>query len=684
MAADSNSPWYKNYWRRILVDAHIPDWDVRFLSKWEPKEFVDNLERAHVSAAMIYANSHVGLCYWPTKSGAMHKGLKGRDIAGEIISECRRRGMATIAYYSLIFNNWAYVNHPEWRIIPAGPRRWHPRYGTCCPNSAAYQDFVTAQIEEFFSAYPVNSVFYDMTFWPELCVCPNCINRCLQDIGIKPLTEPDWANPDWLKFQRWRESCILNFAKLATDTTRRVRPEVTVTHQFSTVLYDWGNGVPFGLADYCDYLSGDFYGDAAQQSVACKAYYAISKEHSFEFMTTANVSLFDHVTLKSRARLKAQASLALAHSAPFVLIDAINPDGTQNRATYDLIGSVFEEMEKYEPFLGGEMRADVGVYFSQESKFNPGGDSSEMPHFQAVRGACRALQRAHIPYGLATRRNLEELSSYQVIVLPDVLLMDEKEAEAIREFVRRGGSLYASCRSGSCHKSGRALPEFLLADLLGISLLAEGRLSFLRPVVDSLKQVLAPQDFLTHKGPCFAVKAEGAQVLASRALPWTETGGGNAWGGFSSIHSNPPGPVGSEPALTRSAFGKGMCIYSAAAIEGVEEEVNVRLFAAQIRGLLQRPPWFEAEAHPSVEITYFDQPDNRRAILNAAVFQADFPNAPVDIILRARLPEGMKPKEVLLLPDGRPLEWDLIKGDCVEFRLSQVSDFAMIAVGYQG
>ncbi|NIM04258.1 MAG: hypothetical protein GTO55_00580, partial [Armatimonadetes bacterium] len=268
---------------------------------------------------------------------------------------------------------------------PAGEKRWHPRYGTCCPNSLGYRDFVTAQIDEFFPAYPVNSVFYDMTFWPELCVCENCVARCKQDIGMEPLRTPDWNNPDWMRFQRWRESCILEFAKLVTDTTKRLRPDMTVTHQFSTVLYEWGNAVLFDLADHCDYLSGDFYGDPIQQSIACKAYYAISREHDFEFMTTGNVSLFDHVTLKSKPRLQAQASLALAHRAPFVFIDTINPDGTQNRAAYELIGGIFEETEKYEPYLGGEMRADVGVYFSQESKFNPDTQSSEMPHFQALR-----------------------------------------------------------------------------------------------------------------------------------------------------------------------------------------------------------------------------------------------------------------------------------------------------------
>ena len=681
-----NTPWYKNHWRRMLVDAHIPDWDERFLAQWDPMKFVENLERARVSAAMVYANSHVGLCYWPTKSGAMHKGLKGRDICGEIIAECRRRGLATIAYYSLIFNNWAYINHHDWRIIPAGERRWPPRYGTCCPNSPGYRDFVVAQIEEFFSAYPVKSVFFDMTFWPELCVCPNCVRRCQEEIGMEPPKEPDWKSLEWMRFQRWREGCLLDFARLVTETTKRVRPDVTVTHQFSTVLYDWGNAVPFGLADYCDYLSGDFYGDSIQQSIACKAYYAISKEHSFEFMTTANVSLFDHVTLKSKERLQAQAAMALAHAAPFVFIDAINPDGTQNEAVYDLIGRVFAETEKYEPFLGGELRADVGVYFSQECKFHPNNsEPGEMPHLRALRGACRALQRAHLPFGVVTHRNLKELNSYQVIVLPDVLLMEEEEAEAIREFVRSGGGLYASGRSSSRHTSGRELSDFLLSDLFGVSLEgeAEGRLSFITPTEAPLREMLAPQDYMIHNGLCLAVKPVSAQVLATRTLPWTDPEEGNIWGNFASIHSNPPGPMSSAPVLTRNSFGEGTAVYCAIAFEGVEQEVNERVFSALIRSLLRRPPCFEAEAHPSVEITCFDQRENSRAILSVVVNQAELPNVPVDLVVRARLRDGMRPKEVLLLPDRSPLDFRLREGNCAEFDLKQIPVLAMIAINYE-
>ena len=44
--------------------------------------------------------------------------MKGRDYFGEVMEECRRHGLYRVAYYSLIFDDWAYQNHPNWRILP--------------------------------------------------------------------------------------------------------------------------------------------------------------------------------------------------------------------------------------------------------------------------------------------------------------------------------------------------------------------------------------------------------------------------------------------------------------------------------------------------------------------------------------------------------------------------------------
>src|ERR1019366_6894391 len=110
--------------------------------------------------------------------------------------------------------------------------------------------------------------------------------------------------------------------------------------------------------------------------------------------------------------------------------------------------------EPYEQYLGGEPIEDVAVYFSGHSQmdFAENGpvtnfiaSKNKYPHLEAVRGACRALAGAHVPFGVITRRQIDELDRFKVVILPHVLRMDADEVRAFREYVQRGGSLYASC-----------------------------------------------------------------------------------------------------------------------------------------------------------------------------------------------------------------------------------------------
>lgn len=110
--------WYQKRFRRNLVDMHIEDWNDEFLSKFDPEEYVEHLKIGHINAPMLYLQSHVGLCYWPTKSGKMHNALIGcEDKMKRVERLCHANGMDVIAYYSLIYNNWAHEHHPEWRIV---------------------------------------------------------------------------------------------------------------------------------------------------------------------------------------------------------------------------------------------------------------------------------------------------------------------------------------------------------------------------------------------------------------------------------------------------------------------------------------------------------------------------------------------------------------------------------------
>src|SRR5690606_6705663 len=104
--------------------------------------------------------------------------------------------------------------------------------------------------------------------------------------------------------------------------------------------------------------------DILQGSVARKTFYNLSENLPFGFETSFCVELKNHTVKKDENWLRCKAYAALADGGAFVFIDAIDPVGTLNPATYETMGRIFGETKRYEPFLGGERCQDVAVYLS--------------------------------------------------------------------------------------------------------------------------------------------------------------------------------------------------------------------------------------------------------------------------------------------------------------------------------
>ncbi|RKZ71507.1 MAG: hypothetical protein DRQ57_18555, partial [Gammaproteobacteria bacterium] len=69
--------WYEEALRRNVVDMHIPDWNEKFMTEFDPEKYVEMLKLAKAQSAVLYAHSHAGPCFYPTKAGHMHKNLNG-------------------------------------------------------------------------------------------------------------------------------------------------------------------------------------------------------------------------------------------------------------------------------------------------------------------------------------------------------------------------------------------------------------------------------------------------------------------------------------------------------------------------------------------------------------------------------------------------------------------------------
>ena len=176
--------WYKNSYRRHLLDMHINDWgEGVFLRDFSPESYVENLKRANVKSAMIYLQSHVGFCHYPSKSGHTHPAfLENPDAMKRLTDLCHQNGIDVTAYYSINYNNIEAEAHPDWMIAPmkgdAELEFGNERYGLCCPNNPNYREFVKVQIKELLEYADFDGLFFDMPFWRYPCRCKYCTEKC--------------------------------------------------------------------------------------------------------------------------------------------------------------------------------------------------------------------------------------------------------------------------------------------------------------------------------------------------------------------------------------------------------------------------------------------------------------------------------------------------------------------------
>jgi hypothetical protein len=689
--------WPSRTFRRLLVDTHVPDWDDTLLASFNAEDYVSTIAAAGFQSVMQYANSHAGLCLWPTKIGQVHRNMKGRDYFGEVMEQCKRRGLHRVAYYSLVYDDWAYQKHADWRMMPADylETERHFRTGTVCINSP-YKDHAVACIRELVAAYDFQAIFFDMTFWPMVCYCPHCMERYWKEQNAEPPGIVDWKSPQWRTFQRSRERWMREFALATTAAAKQTRP-VQVYHQFGTFFAPWGVAVSLEQNEASDFAAGDFYGGAAQFSIVCKAFQSLTRNRPFDFQTSRTLNLTDFETTKPFEQMALESLIPTIHSSACMTIDAIKPNGELNHRAYEYLSQINALHDGFEPFLGGEMMTDVAIYFDKNSVYDPGANGQtvteatrnfwggNLPHRDAAVGAARCLREAHIPFGLVTNVSLDQLRQYRAVVLPSVLEMTAEQASIFREFVRNGGSLYASGVS-SINVPGEGDERFLLEDVLGVRYRGKlgGRATYLTPRDKEIYDAIWPQENLTFAGPMVKVQAApGAEVLATVTLPFVDPEAGDALNSrFAQIHSNPPASEpGKDPGIVLNTFGKGKTAWIAAPYELRPGAVDARLFQLLLRRILDPPYQFEADTDAQVEVTLFHQKERKRLLVGMLNLQTQVPTIPVAATIRAQVPAGSNAHKVLLLPEQKPIAFSR-SGSYVAFQVPEFKLVSMALIEY--
>lgn len=238
----------------------------------------------------------------------------------------------------------------------------------------------------------------------------------------------------------------------------------------------------------------------------------------------------------------------------------------------------------------------------------------------------------------------DTLAQYRLLILPDLPVLSEAQAELLRAWVRAGGALLAAGAVGTHDERGAPRPDWVLGDVLGARHLGLAREyaanrvgSYFVAEPHPITAALPPTE-LALPGPHRRVAATTAQVLGWHVLPVTaETR--ERWVNW---HSAPPARRGDDPALLLNRFGAGTVVYCAPplfpnlrgdvlgqtypdAVRSYHGGIILRwpraLLAGAIAHLLPAPR-VRLDASPRVEATFFTREGGRQLVvhlLNRAV-----------------------------------------------------------------
>ena len=680
---------YSDKYKKYSLDMHVNVTRDEFLKQFDPEALAKDIISTGAEAGMMYIQSHYGYSYWPTKVGEMHPGLIGNEDAFKrLYDEMHKGGMDVDVYFSMIYNNWAYDHHPEWRIKDIDghySRDKGRRFGLCCPNSEGYKKFCRDQIADFTEYVgPYEAFFADMTFWPTVCYCDNCRARWEKEVGGEMPRIVNWKDERWKLFQRKREEWLQDYMQYIYDSVKMVNPGAVVEMQNSTMPGSWMMGVTENATIASDAVSGDLYGGFSQQTFACKMYYNMTPNLPFNYTTSrCEPSLDEHTTIKSEVMMKLHAMLSFINHGSNIFVDAVDMTGTYEPLVYSRLKNVYDDVAKFEKYFSkGKPCTDIGIYFNLHGKYDeemPPMDISEsknisraIPHLDSSINVSETLQRAHIPYSVYTSFHPEQWGKAKMLIVSDAPNMSKENMSELKAYVEDGGIAYISG-----HSAQPLVEEIFGGKITGRT---DETITYIAPEdeVASLFGEYSRKYPLTVYNSAYILEgATNGKVLAKLTLPYSlqassflvcadlelqvEADPNDPRNESASMHSDPPGIATDYPAMMEAEVGKGKIIWACAPFESTSLTQPRKVFTSFVKKYVPEMSFASDDTPYVVEYQLWEDEEGKYlSAINLQYADEVLPVFDFNICIRTE-----KPAKITRVSDGREMGFEYSDGKLV-------------------
>ena len=186
--------------RQVHLDFHTSQYITEVGKEFDPEEFADTLQKAHVNSVTCFARCHHGWLYYPSRENPelVHPHLKRPGLLLEQIRACRKRGIRVPVYTTVRWDERILREKPEWLCRDAEGRpvnrgsmqEPHFCYDICL--NSGYREFFKNHIMDIIDvagSENLDGLFMDIVMQTECC-CESC-RRLMKEEGLDPEARED-------------------------------------------------------------------------------------------------------------------------------------------------------------------------------------------------------------------------------------------------------------------------------------------------------------------------------------------------------------------------------------------------------------------------------------------------------------------------------------------------------------
>jgi len=637
--------------------AMLPDVGKGF----DVERFTDRVKACGVDFLTFHARCNQGYAYYDTKIGTRHPSLD-YDLFGRLLTSCKRKGIAVSAYFNAGLSHDEGLRRREWlRVSPKGETYtgdWaNPFYKTMCYNTS-YGDHLEAMVKEVVENYPIDGLFIDGIMIPIIYPCIGV--ECIEKMRAMNL---DWQRPEDL--EKFGTHTAIEMMERINRSALDINPDLLL--YFNCPPPETYRG------DLCTYLECEClptYQAWSYETLPVYSHYlrTLGKETVLNMTGRFHIRWGDFGGIRTKPSLEYDCIYGLANGMRPNIGGHFHPRGDINDAVFDLIESVYKELQQYDPWFDGtEPLTDIAVVSPEEVYW---------ANDNLMKSPARILSELKQQFDIVAPAG--DWSKYRTLVLPDNVLFTSEIATKVQRHLDKGGTVISSYHSGLDPARERFVLDAWQMKYSGEDpvnppyLQIEGRLAESTP---GMPLCLYETGSLVEAG-------EGAEVLAWVIDPYFNKG----FDAERCIYYTPPDKITEKPAAL--CCGDGKLIHFSHPIFSIYYNYGslyIRQMVANALADLLPEPLLKTANMPSFACTAVASQPNRRNVYVMGYVPENRGTSAVMIEDRISMPgirislrlDGRKPKKVYLAPDGPNLTCE-VNGNYVDVELPDVRGYAIV------